>query len=48
MDDRDAVQQMQNELMLLSRYQFRPHPRSAGMLERSAFCCSAGWNWWRR
>ncbi|WP_104110814.1 MarR family winged helix-turn-helix transcriptional regulator [Arthrobacter sp. N199823] len=37
MDDRDAVQQIQNELMLLSRYQFRPHPRSAGMLERSAF-----------
>ncbi|MEV8145181.1 MarR family winged helix-turn-helix transcriptional regulator [Specibacter sp. NPDC078709] len=37
MEHRDTVQAMQYEMMLLSRYQFRPHPRADGMLERSAF-----------
>ncbi|WP_044572892.1 MarR family winged helix-turn-helix transcriptional regulator [Arthrobacter alpinus] len=36
-DANDSVQQMQYELMLLSRYQLRPHPRDTPMIERSAY-----------
>lgn len=36
-DASDTVQQMQYELMLLSRYQLRPHPRETPMIERSAY-----------
>lgn len=36
-DANDSVQQLQYELMLLSRYQLRPHPRDSPMIERSAY-----------
>ncbi|MGP9501575.1 MarR family winged helix-turn-helix transcriptional regulator [Specibacter sp. AOP5-B1-6] len=36
-DSNDSVQQMQYELMLLSRHQLRPHPGEAPLIERSAF-----------
>lgn len=36
-DVNDSVQQMQYELMLLSRHQLRPHPGEAPMIERSAY-----------
>lgn len=33
----DPLQQMQYELMLISRYQLRPHPQDGPMIERSAY-----------
>lgn len=33
----DSLQQMQNELMLISRYQLRPHLKDGPALERSAY-----------